>query len=688
MENQQEKITFSSLTNFSPKQKEAELALDNYKYLLYGGALGGGKSYWLRWVMLKMLIRYYQQTGKKGIQVGLFCEDYPTLQDRQLSKLKFEFPEWLGTYSDKTHNYTVKSEYGGGVIAFRNLDEISKYKSAEFAMIGVDELTQNPEEIFTFLRTRLRWPGIANTKFVAATNPDGIGYLWVKTKWIDRIFPPNESEAELFHFVKALPTDNPFLDETYIKSLESLPEKKRNALLYGDWDSMEGQFFEEWSSRKHVVRAFDIPSSWRKFRSIDVSGRNGYTACTWFALDYDGNVWCVAPDTKILTEDLRWVDAGSLEEGDRLLGFDENTPDNKKRQWKESIVESVEKIMQPSYKLTLSDGTEVVCSENHKWLLETSGRRRQWKSTKDIRLGWKLLKVSDVWETDNSWGAGYLAGAFDGEGCLSNNQRGTMCSSIAQKDNALFNRVKIELDKRNIRYGVYPSKKNNVYSLAITRKRDIMKLLGSVRPERLLPKFNVNLMGGFNAYEYPYVVKKEFVGLKEVMAIKTTSSTYIANGLASHNCYREYYRKGMDADEHARNIANLSKDEYYQYTVIDNSAFSKIGLPETLAEVYVKNGIDNLVPSSKERIQGWDFVHQYLRWDDFTEPKLRFFDNCKDTIRTLPSLIYDKNNSGDMDTDGEDHIADTIRYFIQTVRGGRTQKPMTAAQKRLKELYN
>jgi len=41
-----------------------------------------------------------------------------------------------------------------------------------------------------------------------------------------------------------------------------------------------------------------------------------------------------------------------------------------------------------------------------------------------------------------------------------------------------------------------------------------------------------------------------------------------------------------------------------------------------------------------------------------------------------------------MDTDGEDHIADTIRYFIQTVRGGRTQKPMTAAQKRLKELYN
>jgi len=45
MEKTQEKIKFSDLTNFSPKQKEAEEALKHYKYVLYGGALGGGKSY-------------------------------------------------------------------------------------------------------------------------------------------------------------------------------------------------------------------------------------------------------------------------------------------------------------------------------------------------------------------------------------------------------------------------------------------------------------------------------------------------------------------------------------------------------------------------------------------------------------------------------------------------------------------
>jgi len=48
----------------------------------------------------------------------------------------------------------------------------------------------------------------------------------------------------------------------------------------------------------------------------------------------------------------------------------------------------------------------------------------------------------------------------------------------------------------------------------------------------------------------------------------------------------------------------MSQGEEIQYTVIDNSAFSKIGLPETIAEVYMKNGIDNLVPSSKDRIAG------------------------------------------------------------------------------------
>jgi hypothetical protein len=93
MEKTQEKIKFSDLTNFSPKQKEAEEALDKYKYLLYGGSMGSGKSYWLRWMLLKLLLKYYQETKQKGICVGLFCENYPALQDRHLLKINYEFPD-------------------------------------------------------------------------------------------------------------------------------------------------------------------------------------------------------------------------------------------------------------------------------------------------------------------------------------------------------------------------------------------------------------------------------------------------------------------------------------------------------------------------------------------------------------------------------------------------------------------
>ena len=54
-----------------------------------------------------------------------------------------EFPEWLGTYKESNHEFTLNDELGGGVICFRNLDKPSKYLSSEFAAIAIDELTLN-----------------------------------------------------------------------------------------------------------------------------------------------------------------------------------------------------------------------------------------------------------------------------------------------------------------------------------------------------------------------------------------------------------------------------------------------------------------------------------------------------------------------------------------------------------------
>lgn len=434
----EEKIDIDSLCHFTEKQKEASRAVKDFKYLLYGGAMGGGKSYFLRWKLLRMLLSFAVQ-GHQNVMVALFCEDYPSLKDRHLSKVRYEFPSYLGEYNSTDHNFVLYPEFGNGVLAFRNLDDVSKYQSSEFAVIAVDELTKNDEETFGFLRTRLRWPGIEDTRFIAATNPGSKGHLWVKKLWIDKTYDDNEQSAHQFAYIQARVMDNPHVPESYRRELESLPDEKRRAWLDGDWDLYQGQYFAEWRKEKHVVEPIRIPDSWRKFRSIDISGRNGITSCHWYALDYDGNVWV----------------------------------------------------------------------------------------------------------------------------------------------------------------------------------------------------------------------------------------------------YREHYASGMDSDQHAEIIQEMSEDEEYLYTVIDNSAFTQFGAPETMAEIYMRKGVWNLIPSDKKRLTGWDIVHQFLRWDKNNPPKLKVFSTCTNMIRTLPSLVCDDKNPQDVDTQGEDHAADELRYFLQTLRDQKTERPMSEAKRRL-----
>ena len=253
----EEKIKFSELTKFFPKQLEALEASKRFKYVLFGGSVGSGKSYWIRWSAVYWLMKYYAKYQIKGIRAGVFCEDYPSLNDRHLTKVKFEFPEWLGKFNEAKHEFTLAPEYGSGIIAFRNLDDPSKYLSVEFAVIAIDEINRNPKTTFDMLRSRHRWPGIKDTKFIAGCNP--LGEAWVKNMWVKRLFPPTEKEQYEFVYVPALPTDNPHLPEEYYKSLESLPDNQRKAYLEGNWDA-----FDETMDEKGYVRLVND----REFQSV------------------------------------------------------------------------------------------------------------------------------------------------------------------------------------------------------------------------------------------------------------------------------------------------------------------------------------------------------------------------------------------------------------------------------------
>ncbi len=259
-----------------------------YRFILYGGARGGGKSRLLRWGLLWFLLEQYLRHGHRGVKVGLFCETYKALQDRQISKIAMEFPSWIGSVKATQTDglgFHLHDIFGGGAILLRNLDDPSKYMSAEYAGIAVDELTKHDKPVFDILRGSLRWPGISQTFFWAATNPGGVGHLWVKGLWIDKDFPPEmEGLRDKFAFVQSLPADNPYLDQEYWDDLNSLPEQLRRAWVEGLWDVFVGQAFGEWRDAVHVKKQEDLPVGWRVVGGMDW----GYDHPGWFGLLYVG----------------------------------------------------------------------------------------------------------------------------------------------------------------------------------------------------------------------------------------------------------------------------------------------------------------------------------------------------------------------------------------------------------------
>lgn len=292
-----EVIKLSELIKPIPRQREFLEAIKTFKFVLYGGAAGGGKSYILRWAALVIALKAFLVHGVRNVKVGLFCEDYPSLTDRQISKMAAEFPAKLGALT-KTQTdglvFKLRPEFGGGMILPRNLDDPSKYNSTEFIAILVDELTRNKQEVFDELRKRLRWPGFPvgyNFPFIAGTNPGGIGHAWVKRLWIDRDFPPELTDvAHKFAFIQSKATDNEHNPESYYRDLLTLPEQLRRAYAEGDWDLFAGQFFMEWRKELHVSEPFAIPSYWRKFAAMDW-GYDAPFCMLWFAVSPDNKVY-------------------------------------------------------------------------------------------------------------------------------------------------------------------------------------------------------------------------------------------------------------------------------------------------------------------------------------------------------------------------------------------------------------
>lgn len=209
--------------------------------ILFGGAVGGGKTT----IGCLLLFQYTDYIIKR---FDLKLNKYPILlgfmgrnrgvdfNDTTLENWKRNIPQdqYYIRLQDKEIIIQDKVKY-----AFGGLDreeDISKFNSAEFAVIFIDQAEECDRNKLAFLRSRFRLQINGEPlpyKELYTANPKN---CWLK----DEFVLGNDSKKV---YIPALPAENPYLPVTYIDSLKEAFKHRPELLLaylQGSWDSLEG----------------------------------------------------------------------------------------------------------------------------------------------------------------------------------------------------------------------------------------------------------------------------------------------------------------------------------------------------------------------------------------------------------------------------------------------------------------
>lgn len=271
------------LKTVKPYPKQEEFFEASTTRVAYGGARGGGKSWAMRTKFILLALAY------PGIQILLLRRTFPELRENHIIPLQKAL-NGIAQYKDSTKEFTFKNRSRIKLGYCLNESDILQYQGQAYEVIGMEEATQFTYMQYIALTESNRLSG--NTEgFVPrmyfTCNPGGVGHEWVKRLFIDKRYTENEN-AEDYTFVPSTVYDNEYIisqNPQYVKTLEALPPLRRKAMLYGDWDAFEGQYFPEFSREKNVCRPFTIPEDWTRFMAFDYG--LDMTACLWFAYPPD-----------------------------------------------------------------------------------------------------------------------------------------------------------------------------------------------------------------------------------------------------------------------------------------------------------------------------------------------------------------------------------------------------------------
>ena len=279
-----------------PSGRQEEFLLDRHRFVAFGGARGGGKSFAVR-TKAKLLCLVYP-----GIKVCIIRRTYPELKSNHINYLEYELKD-AAKYRASEREFVFPNGSRLSLRACRTEGDLAKFQGVEYDVVFIDEATQFTEEAFRMISASVRGANDFPKRVYLTCNPGGVGHSWVKRLFVDRRFNKGEDPGD-YSFIKSLVTDNPALmkrDPDYAKRLEALPEKLRRAWLDGDWDIFEGQFFEEFRDVPehyadrlwtHVIEPFEVPREWQIYRSYDFGYGKPFDV-SWWAVDYEGRAYLI-----------------------------------------------------------------------------------------------------------------------------------------------------------------------------------------------------------------------------------------------------------------------------------------------------------------------------------------------------------------------------------------------------------
>lgn len=271
--------------------------------VFFGGARGGGKTD-------GSLGDWLQHSSQYGVDaIGVFFRRKFKQLSEVIARSKQIFKPLGAKYNEQKAEWTMPN---GARLLFRYLERDSdaeEYQGHNYTRIYIEEVTNFPSPApINKLRATLRSAVGVPVGMRLTGNPGGPGHNWVK----DRYITPcpagfkvirEETEIEVDGVVRVIALERVFIpsklgdnkllinnDPTYVLRLRQAgSEALVKAWLDGNWDVIDGTFFDEWSSKN--VLSLDwldvIPKRCFKFRAMDWGSAKPFSI-GWYALS-DGS---------------------------------------------------------------------------------------------------------------------------------------------------------------------------------------------------------------------------------------------------------------------------------------------------------------------------------------------------------------------------------------------------------------